>query len=115
VAEPARPGQHVTAIGGSDNHNPDIPADKPGAIGTPTTVIHMASLSTQGFMDGLRAGRAFVDVEGTHDRMLDIHATSGKRSRWAARSTPRKAAGDHARMQGVPGAGSITCSMAARC
>jgi hypothetical protein len=73
-------GQHVTGIGGSDNHNPDIPADKPGAIGTPTTVIHMDSLSTQGFMEGIRAGRAFVDVEGTHDRLLDISASSGRQT-----------------------------------
>lgn len=71
-------GQHVAAIGGSDNHNADIPADKPGAIGTPTTVIHMEELSTRGFLDGVRAGRAFVDVEGTRGRILDLKAQSGK-------------------------------------
>jgi hypothetical protein len=70
-------GQHVTAIGGSDNHNADIPADNPGAIGTPTTVVYMQDLSTRGFLDGVRAGRAFVDVEGTHDRILDLRAESG--------------------------------------
>ncbi|KEZ17937.1 MULTISPECIES: CehA/McbA family metallohydrolase [Sphingobium] len=69
-------GQHVTAIGGSDNHNADIPADKPGAIGTPTTVIYMRNLSTQGFIDGIRSGRAFVDIDGTRNRMIDIWAES---------------------------------------
>ncbi|AYO78208.1 CehA/McbA family metallohydrolase [Sphingobium yanoikuyae] len=69
-------GQHVTAIGGSDNHNADIPAVRPGAIGTPTTVVYMRNLSTQAFIDGIRSGRAFIDIDGTRDRMLDIWAES---------------------------------------
>jgi hypothetical protein len=73
-------GQHVTAIGGSDNHNADIPAGKPGAIGTPTTVIHMRELSVQGFLDGVRSGRVFIDVDGAKDRFLDLSATGGDRN-----------------------------------
>ena len=72
-------GQHVTAIGGSDNHNADIPADKPAAIGTPTTVIFMQSLSVEGFLDGIRSGRVFIDVRGAKPgSLLDLSATSGK-------------------------------------
>ncbi|WP_294062711.1 CehA/McbA family metallohydrolase [Sphingomonas sp.] len=70
-------GRHVTAIGGSDNHNAGIPLDKLGAIGTPTTVVHMEALSLQGLLDGIRAGRVFIDVQGSRDRLLDLSATSG--------------------------------------
>jgi len=67
-------GQHVTGIGGSDNHDADIPADQPGAIGTPTTVVYMPNLSVHGLLEGLRAGRVFIDVDGTRDRVLDLAA-----------------------------------------
>ena len=66
-------GRHVTAIGGSDDHHA-------GAIGTPTTVIHMKELSVRGLIDGMRSGRVFIDVEGTKDRFLDLSA-SGKEGR----------------------------------
>ena len=72
-------GHRLTAIGGSDNHNADIPADKPAAIGTPTTVIFMQSLSVEGFLDGIRSGRVFIDVRGAKPgSLLDLSATSGK-------------------------------------
>jgi hypothetical protein len=70
-------GQHVTGIGGSDNHDAGIPADKPKAIGTPTTVVYMQPLSVRGFLDGVRAGRVFVDVDGVKNRFLDLSASSG--------------------------------------
>lgn len=73
-------GQHVTGIGGSDNHDAGIPADKPKAIGTPTTVVYMRTLSVQGFLDGIRAGRVFLDVDGIRERFLDLSATSGDRT-----------------------------------
>lgn len=100
-------GQHVTGIGGSDNHNPDIPADKLGAIGTPTTVVHMANLSLAGFLDGIRAGRVFIDVEGRAERFLDLSATSGDKVA-AMGGTLRPRAGQAVRfaveVRGVPGA-----------
>lgn len=73
-------GQHVTGIGGSDNHNADIPLDQLGAIGTPTTVVYMRELSVRGFLDGVRSGRVFVDVLGVQGRFLDLAATSGDRT-----------------------------------
>ncbi|MGN6377265.1 MAG: CehA/McbA family metallohydrolase [Sphingomonas sp.] len=70
-------GEHVTGIDGSDNYDADIPADKPGAIGTPTTVVYMHDLSVHGLLDGLRSGRVFIDVDGTRDRVLDLSAMAG--------------------------------------
>ena len=98
-------GDHVTAIGGSDNHDADIPADKPGAIGTPTTVVYMRELSVQGLLDGLRSGRVFIDVDGTRDRLLDLSASAGGQHAEMG-GTLRLHAGDTARfavtLEGVP-------------
>ena len=95
-------GYHLTAIGGSDNHNALQPAvdvaalrqphdsasPSPetlaklerggGAIGTPTTVIYADTLSQAGIVAGIRRGRVFVDVAGTRDRALDVTAAAGK-------------------------------------
>lgn len=70
-------GQHVTGIGGSDSHEADRPASEPGAVGMPTTVVYMQELSVHGLLAGIKAGRVFVDVEGTRDRILDLSATAG--------------------------------------
>lgn len=69
-------GRHVTGIGGSDSHEADRPASEPGAIGSPTTVVHMPELSVRGFLAGIRSGRVFIDAEGTKDRLLDLSASS---------------------------------------
>lgn len=61
-------GQHITAIGGSDDHHSET-------IGTPTTVIYMKELSVQGLIDGIRSGRVFIDIEGTKNHFLDLSAT----------------------------------------
>lgn len=70
-------GERLTAIGGSDNHDAGLPLDGKGAIGTPTTVIHMKALSLEGMLDGLRSGRVFIDVEGRRERLLDLTARAG--------------------------------------
>lgn len=62
-------GQHVTAIGGSDDHHS-------ATIGNPTTVIYMKELSVQGLIDGIRSGRVFIDIEGNKDHFLDLSATN---------------------------------------
>jgi len=67
-------GRRITAIGGSDNHDAGIPHDKPSAIGRPATVIHAEGLSNAAILAGLRAGRVFIDLDGTRDRMLDLLA-----------------------------------------
>jgi hypothetical protein len=62
-------GQHITAIGGSDDHHAD-------AIGTPTTVVYMKELSVHGLIDGVRSGRVFIDIEGNKNHFLDLSATN---------------------------------------
>lgn len=72
-------GARVIGIGGSDNHDALRPLDQPGAIGDPTTVVHMRELSLGGLLDGLRAGRVFIDIDGRPDRLLDMRAQAGDR------------------------------------
>lgn len=72
-------GRRITAVGGSDNHDAGIPHDKPSAVGRPATVVHAEGLSTEAILAGLRAGRVFIDLDGTGDRMLDLTATTGGR------------------------------------
>ncbi|MHA4809061.1 CehA/McbA family metallohydrolase [Flavitalea flava] len=65
-------GQHVTAIGGSDDHHA-------ATIGTPTTVIYMKELSVSGLINGIRSGRVFIDIEGNKNHFLDLSATNRKK------------------------------------
>jgi hypothetical protein len=65
-------GHRLTAIGGSDNHQPTLPPDAENAVGHPTTVVYAQELSTPAILAGIRSGRVFVDVSGSRDRLLDI-------------------------------------------
>jgi hypothetical protein len=67
-------GFRLTGIGGSDNHDADIPRDSRSAIGRPTTVIHAQGLSERALLEGIRAGHVFIDAEGTKDRTLEFQA-----------------------------------------
>lgn len=67
-------GYRLTAIGGSDNHHADWPAEKPASIGYPTTVVHARSLSVSDILEGIRSGHVFIDVTGTRDRFLNTEA-----------------------------------------
>ena len=73
-------GYHLTGIGGSDNHDADIPVPGPRSIGYPTTVVQAADLSTPSIIAGLRAGHVFIDTEGTRDRVLEYSASTGNRT-----------------------------------
>ncbi|WP_242111565.1 CehA/McbA family metallohydrolase [Luteimonas aquatica] len=72
-------GHRLTAIGGSDNH--DAGQRQAGAgggpVGMPTTVVRASALSIPALLEGLRAGHAFVDVQGSRDRRLEVDARSG--------------------------------------
>lgn len=72
-------GCRLTGIGGSDNHRAMQPLDQTGSIGSPTTVVFATDLSTPAILDGIRAGHVFIDVVGTHDRLLDVTARDGDR------------------------------------
>jgi hypothetical protein len=58
-------GFRITAIGGSDSHDADRPAGKPGALGRPTTVVYAEGLSQAAILGAVKAGRVYVDVEGS--------------------------------------------------
>lgn len=67
-------GATVTAIGGSDNHDALAPSSAPNAIGKPTTVVEAQDLSVAAILDGIRHGRVFIDLTGSHDRLVDLTA-----------------------------------------
>jgi hypothetical protein len=69
-------GHRLTGIGGSDNHDADIPPDTRSAVGRPTTVIYSQALSEHAILDAIRAGHVFIDVEGTKDRVVEFRAKS---------------------------------------
>ena len=70
-------GFHITAVGGSDNHDATLAPDKPSAVGLPTTVVHAADLSQPAILEAIRRGHVFVDVWGTKDRLLEVEAQLG--------------------------------------
>lgn len=72
-------GHRIAAIGGSDNHDATLRGATPGGaeIGSPTTVVHAQALSLPEILAGIRAGRAFVDVQGTAHRGLAFSARAG--------------------------------------
>ncbi len=75
-----RRGYRLTAVGGSDNHHADWPAEHPASVGYPTTVIHAQNLSVAAILDGIRSGRVFIDVTGSRDRMLEMNGGDPGRS-----------------------------------
>ncbi|MEQ1781390.1 MAG: CehA/McbA family metallohydrolase [Hyphomonadaceae bacterium] len=69
---------HITAIGGSDNHDAtDRTGAKQSPVGTPATVVYAADLSRKSIIDGVKSGRVFVDVAGLPDARLDMQAYAG--------------------------------------
>lgn len=91
-------GFRITAVGGSDNHDAGLPAAR--GVGTPTTVVWAENLSQDAILEGIRQGRAFVDVQGTRDRLLDVRADGKKLSVRVA-----KAAGGRLAFAGSAAAG----------
>ncbi len=71
-------GHRPTAIGGSDNHKPDEDPKAFPAVGSPTTVVWAENLSERAILDAVRSGRAFVDVEGAGDRLLELTGACGE-------------------------------------
>jgi hypothetical protein len=79
-------GHRLTAVGGSDSHNATSPPGPPGSIGWPATVVEADELSVPAILEGIRAGRTFVDLTSSRDKVIDFEAESG---------------GTHARMGGT--------------
>lgn len=91
-------GYRLTAIGGSDNHRPMIPLDKPGSVGWPTTVVYANQLSTPAILEGIRSGRVFIDLNGSRNRLLDLHARTAE-GESAMGATARARSGDLVRIR----------------
>jgi hypothetical protein len=70
-------GYRLTAIGGSDNHDADYGSSIRSAVGHPTTVVYAPNLSEEAILNGIRAGHAFIDIEGTSNRTLEFTANAG--------------------------------------
>jgi hypothetical protein len=86
-------GVHITAIGGSDNHDATSPPNEASSIGVPTTVVHASELSQAAVLEGIRKGHVFVDVWGSPAGLLEMEA---------------EADGQHAEMGDVLTAGNRT-------
>jgi hypothetical protein len=67
-------GFRLTGLGGSDNHDADLPPDTRSAVGKPTTVVYSPALSEPLLLDAIRAGHVFIDVVGTKDRVIEFEA-----------------------------------------
>jgi hypothetical protein len=85
-------GVQLTGLGGSDNHNAPAQAGMSGAIGWPTTVIEANELSVPALLDGIRRGRAFVDLTGSRDRVIDIETRNSEDSKWTPMGSAIQAA-----------------------
>ncbi len=71
-------GHRPTAVGGSDNHDATLDTTKANSVGRPTTVVFARNLSQDAVLAGIRAGRVFIDVQGTRNRLLDVSQTAGR-------------------------------------
>lgn len=69
-------GFRLTGLGGSDNHDADLPPNARSAVGRPTTVVYAQVLSEHAILDAIRAGHVFIDLEGTKDRLIEFEARS---------------------------------------
>lgn len=67
-------GHRITAIGGSDNHDPTTARAGSAGIGTPTTAVRSSELSQAAILQAIRQGHVFIDVQGSRDRVLDVAA-----------------------------------------
>jgi hypothetical protein len=83
-----RDGFRPTAIGGSDNHRPELALEKAGSVGSPTTVVYARELSVPAILEGIEAGHVFIDLTGSRDRLLELSASSAGSSALAGDSLP---------------------------
>lgn len=87
-------GFHITAIGGSDNHDAtDRTGKRQTPVGMPATVVWADDLSMQGVLNGVRSGRAFIDLAPDPAHRFDAEAHAGSSAAHMG-ETLRLAAGD---------------------
>ena len=103
-----REGYRLAAVGGSDSHNATNPPHPPGSIGWPTTAVEVDELSVPAILNGIRAGRSFVDLTASRDKAVDFEAESGDaRARMGGTLQVTAGAPIHVQIQTVACIGSI--------
>ena len=70
-------GYPITAIGGSDNHDPDRSVDEAGAIGQPVTAVFAQGLDQANILAAIRTGQVLIDLDPARQRTLDFRAERG--------------------------------------
>jgi MYXO-CTERM domain-containing protein len=66
-------GHHAAALGGSDDHRAGVDLDfKQSPIGSPATLVHARELGVSALLEGLRAGRTVVKLQGMTDPMVEL-------------------------------------------
>lgn len=73
--EQLQQGRRMTAVGGSDSHNPGA-ADGPSPIGLPATLVHADALSRDALLAGIQKGRVVVDVRNARGSRLELRLQS---------------------------------------
>jgi hypothetical protein len=73
-------GYRIAAIGGSDNHHGAWPVSHPDSVGIPTTVVYAQNLSVPAILDGIRSGHVFIDLTGSHNRILEMTAAASEQA-----------------------------------
>lgn len=68
-------GAHLAAIGGSDDHRAGVDLGTfASPIGDPTTMVFARELSVSGLLEGIRASRTVVKLQGPDDPMVELVA-----------------------------------------
>lgn len=66
-------GHHITAIGGSDDHQAGQDTGATASpIGDPTTMVYASELSAAALINGVRHGRTVVKLQGPDDPMIEL-------------------------------------------
>ncbi len=66
-------GHHAAALGGSDDHRAGVDLDfKQSPIGQPATLVYARELGVSALLEGIRAGRTVVKLQGLEDPMVEL-------------------------------------------
>jgi hypothetical protein len=72
-----REGHRLIAIGGSDNHDPtDDKGERQSPMGKPATIVWTNGDAEADIIAGVKAGRAYLDIDNIPGRLLDVTATA---------------------------------------
>ena len=107
-------GLRITAIGGSDWHQPaELQPQTPYVLGTPTTVLYLEELSEDAILEAMKAGRAYIteDPNGPHLSIIADGKPMGSVTRRAKEvvATVKGAGGD--RLSWIDASGEIESVM----